>query len=88
MTHHDISRRISALDSDMLKRRQALNEKHYYPRLEAIQADCAAIGHVKGALTLNMLATGGWYKCGYCGAHVETVTFEDDDLSRAMGTEE
>lgn len=77
--HSEILRRIGALNSDMLKRRQALNEEHFYPRLREIQADCAAIGHHKGELHLNMLATGGWRNCGYCGATVETVVFEDSE---------
>jgi hypothetical protein len=78
MTHTDIMKRVSALNADMLERRKALNEEHFYPRLSVIQADCAAIGHVKGAFTINMVGSGGWYKCGYCGAHVENVSFDAD----------
>lgn len=73
MSHEVISRQIAALSADMLKRRQALNEEHYYPRLKPIQDACAMIGHVKGPLKLNMLGTHGRHECGYCGAHVESV---------------
>lgn len=80
MTRQEISRRMGALNSDMLKRRQALNEEHHYPRLKVIQEDCAALGHMKGELRINMVGTHGRYDCGYCGAHVETISFEGESV--------
>lgn len=65
--HREILNRIGALNADMLKRRQALNEEHYYPRLAPIQADCAALGHVRGRSVTNVLGDIS-FVCGYCGA--------------------
>lgn len=63
----EILRRIGDLNGDMLRRRQALNEGHYYPRLAPIQADCGALGHVRGRSVSNVLGEIS-YVCGYCGA--------------------
>lgn len=67
--HRAILDRMGALRSEMLERRKALNEEHFYPRQALIQADCGAIGHRRSRYSTNLLGEGTWY-CGYCDAAI------------------
>lgn len=82
--HIAINKRVCELNADMLERRKALNAEHYYPRLEAIQADCAKLGHVRGQLRHGSF--GEWYECGYCGATMERHSYLDEMASDGSGT--
>lgn len=79
MSHDEIRRQMSALDSDMLERRKALNQEHYYPRLKPIQDACAALGHVKGRHVVALVQN--YFVCGYCGAAMEETREEGGTLA-------
>ena len=71
----EIVHRVHALEVRTTQERiavlRAWNEEHYYPALRAIQADCAAEGHLPGEWQSNGLGV-SYRNCTKCGARAET----------------
>jgi len=77
MTHDDILKAKHKLDLEMLEKRKALNERHYYPKLSEIQLNCEKIGHEQGRYVAALVQD--YYLCRYCGAIMkETIKSYDE----------
>ena len=65
---------------EMRRRMEDYDRNVYLPAVQAIQAECAAIGHKPGGYKTNGIGW-NWTECQHCGARVEQ--WSDKDISAA-----
>jgi hypothetical protein len=75
----------NARSSEMRRRMEAYDREVYLPAVQAIQAECEALGHKPGGYKTNGLGW-SWTECQFCGARVEQ--WHDGDEPPAVTSNE
>lgn len=75
-THDDILRDRHVIDERIRAALRKANEDAK-PELDALQAECASLGHHNRGTQHNMLGNRSHKECGYCGASYD---WQDVDI--------